>query len=233
MLAVPMTRENPIVLLTRPLAASERFAKDLQGLDVRVVISPVQSIEAMDFDVPHALKGAIFTSRNGVRAVEGKPIPCWCVGDVTMQAAIKKGWQACSASGDAEALFRRILADRPEGPLVHFRGAYARGNLATRLQAEGIDVQEVVAYRQVSEMLNHDAKSALNRENPIILPLFSPRSAAQVVQQGPFPAPICVVAMSDAVAGEATALSPSQLVIADAPNAASMVAAIKQMAKGL
>lgn len=230
MLAAPMKREIPLILLTRPAAAAEAFAKQLAGMGADVVISPVQAIEQVPFDEPREYAGAIFTSRNGVAVVAGRDLQCWCVGDATQKDAENRGWQARSADGDAEALFRRILADRPKGPLIHFRGAFARGNLAERLTAEGIETREIVVYQQVSNALSEDAKAALNRENPVILPLFSPRSAAQVVQQGPFTAPLIVVAMSDAVASEAAALDPARLIVADLPDAASMVAAIKQVA---
>ena len=230
---MPMKHENQIILLTRPLAAARSFEKQLGDLRLKTLVSPVQAIEPLEFCVPSDMKGAIFTSRNGVEAVKGQPLPCWCVGAATMQAAEKSGWLAKSADGDVEALLRRILADTPVGPLVHFRGQFARGNLAERLREEGISAQEVVAYKQVSQPLNKAAKLALEQKKPVILPLFSPRSAAQLVQQGPFAAPLYVVAMSDAVASEAMALDPDSLVIAKAPDAKSMIAAIKQVANAL
>lgn len=230
MLAVPMTPETPTILLTRPREAADAFAKKLAELEIEILKSPVQKIEQVGFDAPQKLAGAIFTSRNGVAAVEGRQAPCWCVGAATAAAAQAKGWQAVSAEGDAETLLRRILADRPEGPLVHYRGAFARGNLAERLSEKGVEAQEVVVYQQVSQPLTPDARAVLNRENPVILPLFSPRSAMQVVQQGPFVAPVIVIAMSDAVAVEAAALTPSRIVVATSPDAASMVAAIRQVA---
>ena len=230
MLAVPMTDETPRILLTRPLAASRPFARDLAAEGLSVLESPVQAIQPVAFDRPHKMAGAIFTSRNGVEAVEGANLPCWCVGNATMQAAKTRGWQARSAAGDAEALFGRILADAPVGRLVHFRGAFARGNLCERLREAGFDAQEVVVYQQVSQPLSSEAVDLLNCQNPVILPIFSPRSAAQLVQQGPFSAPLIIVAMSDAVAGEAAALGPARLIVADKPDARSMVAAIKQVA---
>ncbi|WP_299349230.1 uroporphyrinogen-III synthase [uncultured Shimia sp.] len=225
-----MTHETPLILLTRPTAAATAFAKKLEGIAAEIVISPVQLIESVPFESPESFTGAIFTSRNGVEMIEGREAPCWCVGDATMEAAKAKGWQAKSAAGDVEALLRRILADNPKAPLVHFRGAFARGDLAERLSREGIETAEIVVYQQVSQALTDQARLALHRENPVILPLFSPRSAAQVVQQGPFEAPLTVVAISEAVAAEAAALGPVQMVVADAPDAVSMVAAIKQVA---
>ncbi|SHJ87408.1 uroporphyrinogen-III synthase [Shimia gijangensis] len=233
MLAVIMKPQDPIILLTRPLEAAEKFTHQLKaaGVQAEILVSPVQGIEPVKFEEPINLAGAIFTSRNGVDAVMGRDAPCWCVGEATAKAARAKGWQAVSADGDAEAVFRRIAADHPKGPLIHFRGAYARGNLAERLWDDGIETREMVVYQQVSLPMSDAAKAVLMRENPVILPLFSPRSAAQLVQQGPFAAPLWVVAMSEAVAANAAALSPTKLEISVTPDAKGMVAAIKQVAK--
>lgn len=224
-----MTPISPIILLTRPLGAAERFAGTLADLNAEIVISPVQGIESAEYDIPFDMRGAIFTSRNGVEAVEAEDAPCWCVGSATAQAARSKGWAANSANGDVEDLFRRILADRPDTPLVHFRGEFSRGNLADRLSEAGIETREIVVYRQIGKPLNARAQRVLSGKNPVIVPLFSPRSAGQLVQQGPFKAPLTIVAMSDAVAAEAVALAPERLVVASSPDAASMVAAIKQV----
>lgn len=231
MLAVMMKPRDPIILLTRPKAAADLFVQQLKdaGIKSKVLVSSVQGIKRADFEEPVALAGAIFTSRNGVEAVTGREAPCWCVGAATADAARAKGWQAVSSQGDAEAVFKRITAERPKGTLVHFRGAFARGNLAERLSDEGIDTREVVVYSQVSLPLSDPAREMFARENPVILPLFSPRSAAQLVQQGPFTAPLWIIAMSDAVAGEAVALSPVHMEISATPDAIGMVAAIKQM----
>ena len=231
MLAVMMKPRDPIILLTRPKAAADVFVHQLKeaGIDTDVLVSSVQGIKKANFEEPNTLAGAIFTSRNGVEAVKGRDAPCWCVGAATADAARAKGWQAVSADGDAEAVFKRIIADRPSGRLVHFRGTYARGNLAERLSEEGINAHEVVVYKQISLPLSQTARTRLARENPVILPLFSPRSAAQLVQQGPFTAPLWVIAMSETVAGEAVALSPARMEISTTPDSAGMIAAIRQM----
>lgn len=228
-----MTPETPKILLTRPLPAARAFAERLADLAAEVVISPVQAIAPVAHELPARFGGAIFTSRNGVDAVAGRAAPAWCVGGATARAAHDKGWQAISADGDAEALLRRILADHAAGgfglPLVHFRGEFARGNLAQRLGEAGLDTREITVYRQISKPLSGRARHCLGGESPVIVPLFSPRSAAQLVQQGPFAAPLVVVAMSDAVAAEAAALSPHRMVVSAAPDAEAMVAAIRQV----
>ncbi|MDV4144693.1 uroporphyrinogen-III synthase [Shimia sp. FJ5] len=232
MLAILMRDAQVPILLTRPQDASERFEARLraEGITAPVVFSPVLRIEPSVVSLPARMAGAIFTSKNGVASVEGRGLPAWCVGEATAAAANAKGWQARAAGGDAESLLRRILADAPRGPLVHFRGAHARGDVAARLQEAGIETMDMVVYRQEAEPLNAEAKELLGREKPLILPLFSPRSAAQVAKAGPFHAPLFIVAMSEAVAEEARSLSPRRMIVTPEPHADFMVAGIKQFA---
>lgn len=230
MLACPMTPQMPIILLTRPKAAARSFAAQLAGLAAELVISPVQRIEKTRFEMPERITGAIFTSGNAVAMMDGQDLPAWCVGAATARAARDKGWRAISADGDAEGLLRRILADAPPAPLAHFRGEFARGDLARRLTEAGLTTHDIIVYRQSSKRLSQTARGYLGGKSPVIVPLFSPRSAVQLVQQGPFSAPLYVVAISNAVAAEAAALAARQVHVAARPDAAAMVAAIRQVA---
>ncbi len=232
MLAVAMSDAQVPILLTRPQEASERFEARLraEGIEGPVVISAILRIDPCAVACPEPMAGAIFTSKNGVAAVEGRDLPAWCVGEATADAARAKGWQARAAGGDAESLLRRIMADAPEGPLVHFRGAHARGDVAARLDQAGIKTTDIVVYRQEAVPLTAEAEALLAREKAVILPLFSPRSAAQVAKAGPFRAPLYIVAISEAVAEEARPLGAKRLIVTPEPHADFMVAGIKQFA---
>lgn len=232
MLAIPMTDAQTPILLTRPEAGSARFKEMLRraGVDAPIVVSPVLRIVPCSFDMPERFGGAIFTSKQAVNLVRARAGQrCWCVGDSTAEAALAEGWQAVSAGGDAEALYRRIMADVPDGLLVHFRGEHARGDLADRLTKAGIETCERVVYRQESVALNAPAKALLERENPLILPLFSPRSAEQIVQAGPFQARLTVVAISNAVAAAAEGLGPKSCIVAQNPDAEAMATVVKAL----
>jgi uroporphyrinogen-III synthase len=63
----------------------------------------------------------------------------------------------------------------------------------------------------------------------VIIPLFSPRSAAILADFGPFAAPLLLAAISPAVAEKAAILAPTQLQVADSPDAAGMLAAIARL----
>jgi uroporphyrinogen-III synthase len=74
--------------------------------------------------------------------------------------------------------------------------------------------------------LTAGARVALGGSAPVVVPLYSPRSAAILARQGPFAAPLRVVAMSGAVARAATALGPESIVQIDNPDGRAMLSAI-------
>jgi len=228
-MGLPLPKPIPSLLLTRPQAQSEQFANDLRnaGFAGEIVISPLMEIQgtgaAVDAD---SYDVAVFTSRNAVDFVQPAPKPAWCVGDKTAEKARAAGWSARSAGGDVEDLMAAIQAADPEGDLIHFRGEHSRGSVVQRLKAADYSVQDCIVYRQVSCSLTPRALALLPGETPVIVPLFSPRSAGLFVAEAPKGALIWGVAMSEAVAKEMKRISCERLHIAQAPTAAAMMKGI-------
>lgn len=225
------------VLLTRPLAQSARFADWLQrrfGADVSVIISPIMRLEFLEPVLPEGdFRILILTSETGVEAAirlrnAGKPIPqaALCVGDHTAAIARAAGFAADSAHGDAEALIAMVLAGDVQGPFLHLRGHEARGDIAPRLSAKGHQAAAVIVYEQIEEPLSGDAVALLGGSGPVIVPVFSPRSATLLAEQGPFAAPLWVVAISRAAAKAAAGLGAQRIVTADRPDGVAMLDAI-------
>lgn len=224
-----MAEMTPSILLTRPRADAQGFAELLraQGVTAPIEMSPIVEIVTTDAFVDfEGVSGVVFSSRNAVASVPGQDLPAWCVGTATAEVARAKGWHAAAADGDAEALYGRVLADAPEGPLLHIRGEIARGDLAARLTQAGIETRDMIVYRQESRPLSEVANVLLSQANPVIVPLFSPNAAVQFAAQGPFKAPILIVAMSEAVAQEMGELPRETLVLAEKKEAAAMANAI-------
>ena len=224
-----MAGHPPSILLTRPRADSERIAAQLKsaGVTSDIVVSPIVSIEPTGAEVSFAgVKGAVFSSRNGVACVSGQDLPAWCVGEATAEAARAKGWRAVAADGDADSLYARVLADQPAGPIVHIRGEKARGDLASRLTKAGIETREAAVYRQAPLDMTQAARSLLSQANPVIVPLFSPFAAEAFVDQGPFPAPLVVVAMSEAVRDALGEFPVETVVLAKKKEASAMLNAV-------
>lgn len=174
----------PLVILTRPRDASDRFAAALRDAvgPVKVAIVPLMDIAplggALDLEGVSAL---IFTSAAGVEMFEGltddRSLPAWCVGDRTAEAARDIGLKATSAGGDAAALIALMTEARPEGRLLHLHGAHLSVDIADRLTRAGLRAEGRAIYDQVRVPAGDGMAGALAHDGPILVPLFSPRSA--------------------------------------------------------
>ncbi|MWB76901.1 uroporphyrinogen-III synthase [Pseudooceanicola sp. 216_PA32_1] len=222
---------TPAILLTRPEGDSAEVAAALRArLDApRIEIAPVLRIAFADAMPPmEGVGGLIFTSRNGVRAWQalgGPVLPCYCVGEATADLARAEGVQAVSAAGNVSDLADRIVTDRPGGHWMHLHGAHVRGALVNRLRAAGLTASSAVLYRQDEVALTAEARRLLAAPGPVVLPVYSPRSAALIVAQaaGILRAPVFAAAISPHVQ---TALSPlrwTKCAIAGRPDADAML----------
>lgn len=224
-----MTDRKPILLLTRPHAASSSFATMVQH-DVEIVISPlIDIIPVGEAPTLAAGAGAIFTSRNGI-VMTGNDRSAWCVGQRTTLAAQSKGWHATYAGGTASDLVATLIATPPVQPLVHLRGTHSRGDVAERLQKAGLPVTETVVYDQVALPLSDEARAALDGEVPVIVPLFSPRSAALFASRPPGRARVVLIAMSADVAARLAPYTSDAIQVAAEPTAQAMRAIVEKCA---
>ncbi|MGY9045919.1 hypothetical protein P775_02270 [Puniceibacterium antarcticum] len=232
-----MTGTRPILLMTRPRAASEGFVLALQGareVAFDPVISPLIGVDACGTlpDMPSD-GGVIFTSANGVAAygaLGGAVVDtCYVVGAATAAAARQAGFDPLSADGDAAALVQLILRQPPTGPLLHLRGTHARGNIAQTLSDLGTRTQEAVIYDQPLLELTDRARAALNGTAPVVVPLFSPRSAERFAGLHCGTAPLLIVAMSQAILQEVVDLRAIANIVTSQPSGEAMQKAVLQL----
>ena len=221
----------PVLLLTRPRADADRVLSALGPFEGRVIVSPVLRIVAQGGTVPEGA-AVILTSAH---ALEGVTVPAgtvaWCVGDRTAEAARAAGLEARSAGGDAADLIAMIRAAAPKGPLVHLRGEHVAADVVGAL--DGFDVTERVTYRQEAAPLSEEARAALDGADPVLLPVFSPRSALALRDIAGRAAPRHVVAISPAVAEAAAALDPASVTVAETPDLSGMVRALRRAAASI
>ena len=227
---MPVPGPGPILLLTRPRAAAQRFAAQV-GLQIETLIAPLLQIDLLDI-APQTddLRGIILTSENGALAagrIAGLPRPAWCVGARTAQAAKDQGFAPLSADGNADDLIALILLRHESGPLLHLHGEHVRGDIAQRLITAGVAARSIPAYSQTSRALAPEAVAAFAGQRPIVLPLFSPRTVTILAEYGPFNAPLHIVPISAVVADVARMLHPASTVLSDAPDADAMVRAVR------
>ena len=238
-----MARQSraPVVLLTRPAPQSQRFAQALQArlASVQVIVSPLMQTEWLHPPLPdrpfHAL---ILTSETGAKAAgrlraagTALPATAFCVGPRTTDTARAAGFQAISADGDVHALAALIRAAHPQGPLLHIRGEDVAGNLSETLTNSGIETHSAILYAQRPCPLSPAALTLLQGDGPVLVPLFSPRSARILAQALPADAkaPLWIAAISPAAATSAQALTPARLTIAPHPDGGNMLHTVLQM----
>lgn len=227
----PQSRAIPVIL-TRPAAQGDRFAADLRarfGDAVDVILSPLIAPVFPAVTLPDGdFRAVILTSETGAQAAARLPgvmRAAWCVGDRTAEAARSLGFDARSAAGDADALVAAVLASGEPGPLIHLRGRDSRGEVASRLTAAGLPTAERVVYAQEAQPLTDAARAVLQSDAPVIVPLFSPRTAQLFAATHP-KAPLYIAALSPAVAAGLGDLACQRMTFADHPDAKAMLQAL-------
>ena len=229
-----MYDSKPILLLTRPQTASEQFWQSLPEevrTRSRLILSPL--LEIVPVGKPAPLQpgtAAIFTSANAV-ACFAAPVAAgaaaYCVGQATRAAAETAGWQAECLGETAEELLSALSGQRP-GPMVHLRGRHIRTDLAGRLAAAGLTCGEQVVYDQRLLPLNKSALMALAGPEPVIVPLFSPRTARQFAETAGDLVNVTAITLSEAVADPLKTRDLAGLSCAARPDAKAMRKAVTE-----
>lgn len=232
---VPMPDPRPSLLLTRPEPASRRFAAAFRarfGADWPVTISPLMAIAALAPRVS-AADAVIFTSENAVAPfVALSPATgrlAWCVGDRTAQAAAAAGFRTRAGPGDAARLVPMIVAGHEGGRLIHARGHHIAADIVTELARAGLNAVDAVVYEQCDLALDAAAQALLAGPSPVLVPLFSPRSAALFAQQArDARAPLLLAPISAAAARPCSGLN-ARVEIAREPAAGAVLDALGRL----
>lgn len=215
------------------MMASRAFVDSLpEALADRVdaILTPLLRIEPTGVDVSLAPSDAvIFSSGNGVRfAPDGAGRVAYCVGSATTQAAQDRGWAARQSGDTAEALARELVQNPPVQRLIYLSGTHTRGNILGRLRAAGADVHRVALYDQRTCDLTDAARRALGGDRPVLVPLFSPRTATHFFAQSPALERAVLLGLSDAVAACAPRRLRESVIVSAAPNAHAMIKALQE-----
>lgn len=227
------------VLVTRPRAQGEDFARKLLarfGSRLRPIVAPLMATEFLSPPVPTGpFDAVIFTSASGVEGAArlGAELPrrAYCVGRATAAAATKAGFDALSSDGDVTDLAASLLAGPKTGRFLYLRGVDTAGELENTLISHGIHALSLQVYLQEPIPLTGESLDLLRQSGPVILPLFSPRSA-RIFHQAMPPdtrADLRIAVMSEAVARGAAPVPHSALVIAARPDAAAMLDAVETL----
>jgi uroporphyrinogen-III synthase len=229
---------RPTLLVTRPQQAAERFAAQFRArfrADWPVVLSPLMQTLWLSPALDRGdVRDVIFTSETAVRAFArlspDRDLLAWCVGGRTAEAAREAGFEAVEGPGDARGLAALIMARRRGARLLWPHGRHRAADMAELLKPAGIETVSVVAYEQVSRPLTGEAGAQLARTEPLLVPLFSPRSARLFTEAATGrAAPLWIAALSPAVADAAAALTPARLETAARPDSESLLDALARL----
>ncbi|WP_264213960.1 uroporphyrinogen-III synthase [Leisingera thetidis] len=228
------------LLMTRPLAAAERFVAGLPGPEragLRVIFAPLMEIRPAQAPIAmNGVTGVIFTSANGVAAASRETetrLPAYCVGERTARAAAEAGWKAACLGHCADDLVAALLSQPRAGPLLHLRGAHARVAIAARLANGGIPCREQIVYDQVLLPLPAEAQAVLSAQSDVIVPLFSPRTARHFANLCGDASHLHLIALSQAVAEPLKILNFKVLRVSKVPDALAMTEAVLDAAAQL
>ena len=108
-----------------------------------------------------------------------------------------------------------------------------RGDVARRLTGAGLPCGSQVLYQQLLCPLSEEAEAARTAQIPLIVPLFSPRSAAHFANLWPDPAHLTLIAMSPAVANAMPRLQTGARHVSKVPTAQAMADLLRDVAAPL
>ena len=230
------------LLLTRPEPQAADFARQLRarfGARVRIIKTPLL---APRFYAPYlpagSFAGLILTSQTGVAAylrlgdaVQRLPRDVYCVGSRTADAARRAQLRPISIAQDAASLTAQIKALSPQGALLHLRGRETRGDITNQLILAGIETVDAEIYAQEKQDLTDEAQTILQDRHPVLVPLFSPRTAiifAMELTRTGNVSSLLLAAMSDDVALELRDVA-ARIIVADRPDADAMLDSVARL----
>ncbi|MCA2013272.1 uroporphyrinogen-III synthase [Cereibacter sphaeroides] len=222
----------PILLITRPLKQGKRFAEEAEQAcpPHRALIAPLSEVVPLPHDpaVFDGAKALILTSANAVPFLPPlAPLPAWCVGPATAQAAKAAGYVPIDGGGDAASLIARLAKARPEGPLIHAHGKDKARDIVAALP--DLPLRGVAVYEARKRPLPPEILAVMGAADRIVAPLFSPRAsrllaAELAARAGVIPLDRVVpVAISPACAEALPPLLRARALIAGAPDGKAMM----------
>ncbi len=226
---------RPALLLTRPDAQSRRFAalfRSRFGAAWPVVISPLTEIAFLPCELPAELPSDIvFTSENAVAAFSrlsrDRHATAWCVGTRTEAAARMAGFATRRGPGDWVGLARLLIEAGGVRRVLHPRGVHAAGDLPGALASAGIEPVIMTVYDQKELLPTAEALRLTGASQPVLLPLFSPRSARLATRAfAAAKAPFRIATISAAADAAARGLPATARIIAARPDGEAVLDAL-------
>ena len=232
----PQSYGGPLsyILLTRPHDQAFSLAEILKKYGVipeNILINPIMKIEGVMLSYNFtSVGGLLITSANALTYLPadliGSNLPTFCVGEATTRAALKRGLRAKHLAATAQGLCDVLSVQDLKGPLLHLRGTHTTLDLELYFRDTALEVQSLIIYRQTAQDLELVTYTLLRGTAPIILPIFSLRSAKLLCALDINWALHTSVAISEAVADQCRAVGFGKVIVSHKPTADSMLNAI-------
>lgn len=127
-----------------------------------------------------------------------------------------------------------IQAARLPRRLLYLRGRHVTGDVAETLSTLGIPTDEAVVYDQIACPLSEEAVTLLAQPGPVLIPVFSTRSARALAPMlEKTAASLLIAAISPAVASALPVHSAEMMAVALRPDAEAVLDRIAQLQSGL
>ncbi len=139
----------PTVLSTKKLALNQKEL--LLNSRIGLVEYDAITIKFIDFKLEASkIRNAIFSSKNALKAIEGKNIEienCFCVGDKTAAYAESNGFKISAKAYNARELALKIVKEHPQKEFHFFSGNKRREELPEILRENNIIYNETRVYK--------------------------------------------------------------------------------------
>ena len=196
-----------------------------------ILVDSITKIEGVDVLYNFSsVKGLLITSSNAVTylpaALAGSKLPTFCVGGATTHVALKQGLMAQHLAATAQGLYNVLSRRFLEGPLLHLRGSHSTLDFEAYFRDTPTDVQNLITYQQIAQDLAPATYTLLRGMVPIVLPIFSPRSAELLCKLDLNWALHTCVAISETVAVRCRTAGFGQVLVSPEPSAGSMLSTL-------
>jgi uroporphyrinogen-III synthase len=142
-------------------------------------------------------------------------------------AARAAGFTTRRGPGDWTGLARLLIEAGGVRRVLHPRGVHAAGDLPGTLGSAGIETVSIPIYDQRELLPTAEALRLMQASRPILLPLFSPRSARLAARAfAAAKAPLRIAAISGAADAAALGLPATVRIIAARPDGDAMLDAL-------
>jgi len=221
----------PILLVTRPAETASGFARKVEDRNLGTfdtIYSPALEITELNPDLPKTCDNLILTSANGVRQAIRLKInvsgSVFCVGERTTEIAKLHYSSAIKAGNCAKELIDFVVAREISRSILHLSGQHTRGDIVENLVKAGCRARRVITYDQRKIAPTKEAQTALMGTIPVVLPLFSTRSAV-LLAECTVNAPVHLVAISETVKAGLPKGFGDSIEVVNVPDEAHMVEA--------